>query len=313
MSIKTSPKTKTQNTSAPCEPANNGCSPRLNIKAGGTPAVIDITVKNRYKLHAALFAFLSFHLIVFTPVWFINKTPAAAVCICVLMHIGSVRFKFDRPFEAILFFSVNLYLTFAFFGYSLLFEKTLYKNLFVNLLTLGMCFIWTGYVLQSFLDLISRAGAFKESARVPSAGGYRLKWLLLFTIMLEVFLLWQQAYNPVIMSNDSWEYIAGWRFGEYDSFRSPVYAFIINIICSLAPTKPEVQWIAVVQITAFSALLATWLMYLHKIRIAYKYTVAAAVVLPLIPSLGLHTIVIWCDLACGMSMLWLAYVTVRII
>jgi len=90
-------------------------------------------------------------------------------------------------------------------------------------------------------------------------------------------------------------------------------SFLVSIVATLAPTKPEVLWIAVAQNIAFSALLATILMYLHKRWIRFKYIKPVAVVLPLIPSLSLHTIVVWCDLANGMVMLWLTYVLVRLI
>jgi hypothetical protein len=136
---------------------------------------------------------------------------------------------------------------------------------------------------------------------------------MLFAIILLMFSIWLYAFYPILMSPDSWGYLQGWLTGEYNSFRSPVYAFSIFIICSLAPTVPEVLWIAVVQILIFTALITTILMYLHKKGIRMKYIVPFAVILPLIPSLGLHTIVVWVDLACGMSILWLTYVLVRIL
>jgi hypothetical protein len=85
------------------------------------------------------------------------------------------------------------------------------------------------------------------------------------------------------------------------------------LVCTLAPTKPEVLWIAVSQNLAFSALLATVLMYFHKKWLPFKYIHMVAIILPLIPSFGFHTIIIGCDLPCAMAILWFTYVLVRII
>ena len=286
----------------------------------------EIIKKHRAKLSAGLFALSSVYLFILTQVSFINKILAAAICIGVVLHAGKIKFKFSKLREAVLFLLVCFYLTFAFFGFDLFFEKTVHENLFMNLFTFVPGFIWTGYVLQSLLDLMKAAARYKgrrkdgssdkpdKSASIPSgSSSYTIKWILLFVIIFEILFLWKWVYNPVTLSKDSWEYLAGWRFGDYDSFRSPVYSFLIAVICRLAPTRPEVQWVVSAQIVALSALLSTFLIYLHRIGVRYKYAVAAAFILPLLPPLGLHTLVIWSDLACGISMLWLTYVLIRII
>jgi len=53
-------------------------------------------------------------------------------------------------------------------------------------------------------------------------------------------------------------------------------------------------------------------MYVHKKWIRFKHLIPIAVILPLVPSIGLHVVIVWTDLACGMSVLWLTYVLVRI-
>lgn len=297
-----------------------------------------MAVERRYKLHVFIFVLLSIHLFILIPVAFISKFLAVATCIAVLLNIKTIKFEFDHWRELIVYVICNVYLTFAIFGYDLFLDNEnaltiarltisvdYYQHLLgidngvniftkvVNLFYFGLCFIWTGYILQFFLNIQKLLLEVKNRLCMASGGGYWKKWLILFIIMSVMFMIWLLAFNPIAMSQDSWDYIDGWRTGTYNSFRSPVYSFLIFIICSIAPTRPEVQWVAIAQIFAFSASLATILMYFHKKWIRFKYILPAAVFLPLIPSFGLHTIVIWCDLANGMSMLWFTYVLVRII
>jgi len=174
-------------------------------------------------------------------------------------------------------------------------------------------FIWMSYVLQSFLDVLKTLGKYKDRVCSPSNGGYWKKWLIIHVVLFVMFSIWQIAYNPVALTIDSWGYLDGWLTGTYTAGRSPVYSFLIKIVLTLAPTKPEVLWIVIAQNLAFSSLLASLLMYIHKRWIRFRYIVAAAVILPLIPSFGLYTILVKAPLTNGMAILWFSYVLVRII
>ena len=309
-----------------------------------------LTENMRYKLHSLVFTFLSFQLFVFTPVEFFHRSIAVAISICVLLQIKNISFYFNSRREKALFAIVSLYLTFSFFGFALFVTDAFSAGrlrdavfpvqgvlLWINidydinlpptqrgvhiyrLLFFALGFLWSSYVLRSFLNAVKflgkKAAELKDSSNMVtlSAGSYRKKWLIIFGIMFALFFVWQRAYNPVAMVfSDSWEYLYGWLHGTYVSFRSPLYAFFINIICTLAPTPPEVQWIVFTQMAAFSALLAAVLMYFHMKGIRFKYIIIAAVSLPLIPSIGLQPIAILPDLANAMAILWLIYVLVRI-
>jgi hypothetical protein len=274
-----------------------------------------ITVKNHYKLHLFVFSLLSLYLFFSIPVAFINRLLAIAVCLGVLLHIKEIEFNYKRWQEIIVFSLTNAYLTLAVFGFDLFLDNTYYPYLFFRAFVFGAGFVWMAYVLQSFLDVVKLLASIKSrlGPPCPTNERYWKKWLVLFSIMFPLFLLWQIAYNPIIITADSWHYLEGYYSGKYDTYRSPIYAFLINIVCHLAPTKPEVLWIAVAQNLAFSSLLATILMYFHKKWVRFAYIIPIAVVLPLIPSFGLHTIVVWTDLVCGMAMLWFVYVLARII
>ena len=270
---------------------------------------MNILVKKHYKLHIFIFLLLSIQLFILTPVSFIQKILAMAVCIGVLFHIKKLKFTYRRWYEILIFIFVNVYLTMAFFGYDLFLVSRLYSDRFIRFFIFGLGFIWTSYVLKSFLDVLHSLGSIKDRLCSPACGGYWKKWFLLFTIMFGLFMIWQRAYNPIVMSPDSWVYLGG----PYMLGRSIIYAFLNSIIIRLSPTSPAVEWIAITQIITFSCLLSTILMYFHKRWFRYKWIICAAIIIPMIPSFGLHTIVIWADLYVGITMLWLTYAIVRII
>ena len=309
-----------------------------------------IDAGKHHKFHMFLFALLSWHLFLFTPIEFIHIALAGIICISVMLHLKNIKFVFNSRMEIVLFAAVNFYLTFAIFGFDLFMMVTLLpgrvrdavfpgsgsvlwvnlnydinmpdNNLALNLyrfLFFLLGFIWTAYVLQSALDLMKFLGGKAELLQnlrktdILAGKKYWPKWLILVVIMISLFMVWQRAYVIAMIAMDSWVYLHGWLHNEFWSFRSPVYTFLLSVIARLAPTHPEVHWIVFTKIFAFSSLLASILMYFHMKGIRYRYIIAIAGILPLIPSLGLQPLAILPDLANAMSMLWLTYVLVRII
>jgi hypothetical protein len=283
------------------------------ISLGGQITVLKITnSEGRFKYHIFVFTVFSVVLFVFSPVSFMSELLAGVICTAVFLHIKEIKFAYHQWYEIAVFILLNAYLTLAIFGCDLFFTNSLNQGRLLNFLYFGYGFIWTAYVLQSFLDVLKIRIKINTNSGSNTNEDYQKKWLILYVIMIATFMLWQRAYNPVTMTQDSWEYISGWRNNEYLVSRSPVYAFLITIICRIAPTKPEVEWVAIAQILTSSAILATVLMYFKKWS-RFRYLVLAAVIIPLIPSLGLTSIIIWRDGSYTMVLLWLTYVLVRII
>jgi hypothetical protein len=198
--------------------------------------IMVIAVEKHYKLHVFIFSLLSIHLFILVPIAFISKFLAVAVCIGVLFHIREVKFEFKRWYEVAVFVVVNAYLTFAIFGYDLFISYTsnlskliniTYFDLYlhnprvpaamekgepyINLVYYGLGFIWTSYVLQSLLNVLKSLGHIVYSVCSSSKSNYWKKWLILLAILFAMFMIWQRAFNPIVMSPDSWGYISGWQ------------------------------------------------------------------------------------------------------
>jgi hypothetical protein len=131
--------------------------------------------------------------------------------------------------------------------------------------------------------------------------------------MFAGFMLWQRAFNPVVMMPDSTSIVHAYYDNFYNTFRTPLYSFISAWIYRLAPTVPQIQWVVFAQMLAFSSVLSTALMYFNKNGIRFRYLLITAGGLSLFPSLGLHSIFLVPDVPFAISMLWLAYVMVRVI
>ena len=290
------------------------------------------------KIHLFIFVLLSFQLFILTPMAFINKFLAVAICLGVIFYFAGknkLLFVYKRWYEVLAFGLVNAYLTFAIFGFDLFIEPRPGKLIdlsyyetyipatdfqallhmaspYLGLLYFGLGFIWVCYVLLVLLDCLNIIVDFKNKVFAASPNDYWKKWFILFTISFAVLLIWLWAFNPAILTGDSGRYLNGWRFGIYNTASSPLYAFMLTIIGNISPIKPEVLMMVFMQMILFSILTAAILMYFHQRWIRFRYVAAAAIILSLIPSLALHTIVIWVILPHALAMLWLSYVLLRI-
>ena len=275
-----------------------------------------IEVNKFYKIHLFIFSFIFIYLFLYLPVDFINPILAFIIYTFVLLHFKNIKFVYKKWYEKAIFITGSLYLTFAIFGLDLLLGTGVYnilrQNIVENLFQFFLGFVWTSYVLQSALDLICSLDNIKVRLCKPYNGVYWRKWLVLFFLMVAVFFVWLRAYNPVILFPDSWDFLAVFYGGKYIFNRSPLYTYIISIILRLAPTKPLVLWIAIAQIIIFSSLFTTILMYFHKIWIRFIYLIPFAIIIPLIPPIGIFTITVNVDLPCAMAILWLSYALIRI-
>ena len=272
------------------------------------------SLKNSH--HMIIFVLLTFFLFDLLPDVFLSRFLVLIIACGVLFHMKQLSFSYTKWHDSVLFFAVCFYLTFAIFGLPLFFMFNLFPAHWIGLskwsmlliFMLGFC--WTTYVLISAFDSLK----FLENRKIATdffvTNKYWHKWLLLFGLIVIFLMLWQRAFNPIIMSPDSWTY-----FGRNGVFRirgAVLFSFINSLIVRFAPTSPAHEWIPIFYIFVMSILFSTILMYFHVRWIRFKWVLAAAVVLPLIPSLGLHVITLWPDMLNGMKMLWFTYVLVRV-
>ncbi|MCL2310994.1 MAG: hypothetical protein FWC41_00685 [Firmicutes bacterium] len=279
-----------------------------------------IKAEKNYKFHVFLFLLLSIEFFILNPVEFVPKILAVSVCLGVFLNMPKIIFNFKKWYEVAAFFMSTIFLTSSFFGYDLFLKNTMLKGRFLNfssgiewkcfvLIYFSLGLVWASYVLQSSLNLFSFLNC---KIKFLQNQKYWQKWLIFFSVMFALFMIWKSAYI-VTLTRDSWAYLNGWIENKYDLAYSPVYTFLVTLVCKCAPTKPEVAWVCVIQALGFSALFSTIIAYLWEKGLKFEYALTASIILPLVPSIGLHTLTIWSDPLCGLSMLWFTYVFVRIL
>jgi len=143
-----------------------------------------VTCRKHYRLHVFIFLLLSIQLFILTPVSFISKFLAVAVCLGTLFHMKEIEFEFKRWPEIALFAIVNAYLTMSIFGYDLFLDNTLYSEKLPKLFVFWLGFIWTTYVFQSFRDAVKSFENIKDRIRSDYNGVYWKKWIILFAVII---------------------------------------------------------------------------------------------------------------------------------
>ena len=262
-----------------------------------------------------VFLLLSLFLFDLLPDVFLGRFLVLLIVCGVLFHFKRLSFSYTKWHEIVLFACVCFYLTFAIFGLPLFFRFDLFPPHWIGfsvssimiIFMLGFC--WMAYVLLALLDGLKFLEGRKVVTDYFSSEKYRQKWLLLFGLMTALFMLWQRAFNPIIMSPDSYGYFIR---DNIVIGRAVLFSFTNYLVTRLAPTSPAVEWIPVFWILVFSALFSTILMYFHMRWVRFKWVLIASAVLPLIPSIGLHAITLWPDMLNGMKMLWFTYVFFRV-
>ncbi|MCL1864166.1 MAG: hypothetical protein FWF78_11465 [Defluviitaleaceae bacterium] len=259
-----------------------------------------------------MFTGISFLLFILIPINFLNVFLALFISLGVAFHIKRIKFSYDRWYEIVAFVLTNGYLTFAVFGFGLFIEsEILTYSIFVRVVIFLIGYVWMYYVFQSALDMFNRLSNLKPASDFLNQKTYWKKWLLLFAITFSLMMLWQRAFNPIILYQDSPSFVrtffARFSFG---------YTLMNHIIYRLAPNaQSALAGIAIAQILAFSALSASILMYMHSriLMLKLKYAVTVAFLLPMIPPIGLISVTLMADFMVAISILWITYVIIKIL
>jgi|GEM_PF-792990 len=227
--------------------------------------------------------------------------------------------------ERLAFFLIGLYGGFAFIGHHLFFSQSIINTVVATgiyhkiskIAFLVLFSYWLLFFAFTFLYLTNWIGikllniARQDKLNIPQSHS-RLKLYLLFLgILLACWSIYLVAFFPGILTNDSylqWGQLVGQH--PYNNwipiFHTLVYKALISIW-----HNPAI--IAIAQMLFLGGICSSFLVFLYKKGIPYKWLVISAVIIGLIPVNGMYTITLWKDLAYCCSLLWLTLVLAEII
>jgi hypothetical protein len=227
--------------------------------------------------------------------------------------------------DHICFYLIVLYGGFAFIGHHLFFSHStentvvatsVYSKVskFVFLILFSS---WLLFLAFTFLYFTNWAGIkllniTRQNKLISNKPHSRLKLYSLFLgILLASWSIYLIAFFPGILTTDS---LAQWgqlvEQYPYNDWLPIAHTLVYKALLSIC-FNPAI--ISIAQMLFLGSICASFLVFLYKTGIPFKWLVVFAVTIGLIPVNGMYTVTLWKDLAYCCSLLWLTLVLAEII
>jgi hypothetical protein len=234
-----------------------------------------------------------------------------------LMRKAAVN-EFAGSFSAIdkvLFILIVLYAGFAILGHSLFFSEYPVTQAFSRTLFFLLFCSWMSFPAFAFL-YFTQAGktwlAAKNNEVADAAPRSTRKLYVLFlSIMIGWWLLYLIGFFPATMSTDSfdeWRQAVGAK--PLNDLHPILYTLIIKALISIW-YSPAI--IVVLQILFMAAVCSSFLVFLYKAGIPYKWVLILAILTAIIPANGIMVIVLWKDILFSCCLVWLTLLIAEIV
>lgn len=233
-----------------------------------------------------------------------------------ILSVKSLKNKIIMPYfkKNIFYFTLFIIIstTFASIG-NFLFLYPLNIESISNWLYFLVFSFWVTPVILSILYLLEYFQSKFNSRKINEVDKKKsIKiWLLFFSICIISNTLFLLAYNPAIMTYDSFDQISQAKgitplFDWHPILHTLLIKFLLDII-------PSPTIIIIFQMVFISIIISTFLMILYKRGFTLKFLLFFTVIFINIPTNGFHIVTLWKDIPYSISILWLTLVFTKII
>lgn len=160
-----------------------------------------------------------------------------------------------------------------------------------------LCSLWFLPIALAFLYVTWRVTN-KMQVHQHTANGW-----IFFSIFFCIWSLYLVAYYPGTMSEDSidqWQQAIG--ASPLNNWHPVFHTLCIRLLITVYESPAIV---ALAQIVAMAAVAASYLVFLSKQGLPFKWLLTFAIVFALVPANGIYAITLWKDVAFTISLLWL--------
>ncbi|WP_136580538.1 hypothetical protein [Niastella caeni] len=213
------------------------------------------------------------------------------------------------------FLLVVLYAGFASVGHPLFFTGFPVPQVAVKLLFLLLFCCWLSYVAIAFLYFtdLCKIWLFEKSKVQPVTRSYSTGklYLIFASILIACWSLWLIGFYPGTMSPDSFEqWKQAYGILKLNDAFPVIYAFIIRGLTTIW-YSPAI--IAIVQILFMAGIFSSFLVFLYKAGIPYKWLLVFAIITGIMPTNGIMVITIWKDIFFCVVVVWLTLVIAELL
>jgi hypothetical protein len=215
--------------------------------------------------------------------------------------------------EKAIFVLISLYAGFAMGGHQLFFTEYPVQQVFIKICILLLHAVWLGIVGFAFLYFThaSRMWLAVKKSQVAAPRSTLKLYTIFLSIMIGWWLLWLIAFYPATMSTDSfdhWKQVTGAK--QLNDLHPILYTLIIKALTGIW-NSPAI--IALFQIVALGSVMASFLVFLYKAGIPYRWLLILAILTAIIPVNGIMAITLWKDILFCVCLVWLTLTITEII
>jgi hypothetical protein len=204
------------------------------------------------------------------------------------------------------------YASFAAAGnYLFLNPVTLNKPL--NWLFFILVWLWVAPIMISLLyllELMKKAALDRLNPTPENTRPLRARLLLIMITML-VGATYLVAYNPAIMSPDSfsqWQQASG--IEPLVNWHPPFHTLLIRALIMI---RPSPSLVALAQIFYFALIFSAALMIFYHRGVKLKILALLLFLFVMIPTNGIHLVTLWKDVPYAITLLWLTLILIKVI
>jgi hypothetical protein len=172
--------------------------------------------------------------------------------------------------------------------------------------------VWVTPIIISFLYLLEQLKVTAKRLKPGASNRSPIRVRLLFVSMIMlVGVIYLVAYNPAIMSPDSfsqWHQASGLE--PLVNWHPPFHTLLIRALIMIMPS-PSV--VALAQIFFFALVFSATLLLFYQKGVNLKLLIILLLAFVLIPTNGIHLVTIWKDVPYAITLLWLTLIMIKVV
>lgn len=215
--------------------------------------------------------------------------------------------------EKAFFILISLYAGFAMGGHQLFFTEYPVQQVLIKIIILLLHAAWLAVVGLAFLYFthVSRMWIAAKNTQGTAPKSTGKLYAIFLSIMIGWWLLWLAGFYPATMSVDSfdhWKQVTGTK--PLNDLHPILYTLIIKALTSIWNSSAI---IAFFQIIALGSVVASFLVFLYKAGIPFKWLLILAILTAIMPVNGIMVITIWKDVLFCVCLVWLTLTIAEVV
>ncbi|MCJ7806816.1 MAG: hypothetical protein MUP57_04645 [Clostridia bacterium] len=173
--------------------------------------------------------------------------------------------------------------------------------------------VWVTPIIVTLLYLFEKLKLLAAGGVKPGYSNRNPVWVRLniFLVILLIGVMYLIAYNPAIMSPDSFsQWHQASDLEPLVNWHPPFHTLMIRALIAIIPSP---SFVALSQIVYFALVFSATLMFFYRRGVSLRILTLLTFLFVLIPTNGIHLVTIWKDVPYAITLLWLTLIMIKVV